>query len=86
MSFLHDILKSVEGNVSCSLHLHGKEAAVISLEGKELVFDVKDPFAFMDFGLLHSFMKKKHESKTIQHLKDAGFRISFKYKGFKVDL
>lgn len=86
MSFISDILKSVDGSLNCSLNFHGKEAAIISLAGKELLFDVKDPFAFMDFGLLHSFMKRKGESKTMQKLKDAGFKVSLKYKGFKIDL
>lgn len=83
---LADILNSFEGKASFALNLKGKEAAVIYVEGKEIIADVKDAFAFLDFGLLHDLMKKKSESKTMQRLKDAGFKISLKYKGFKVDL
>ncbi len=86
MPILEDILKSVDGSLDCSIHFHGKQAAIISLENKEIVFDVKDPFAFMDFGLMKEFMKRRGDSGAMKRLKDAGFKVSLKYKGFKVDL
>ena len=84
--FLENLLKDVGGSASLTINMKGKEAAVISIIGKEITADIKDPFAFLDFGLFHEFMKKKSDSKTIKRLKDSGFKISLKYKGFKVDL
>lgn len=87
MPLIADILKSVGGSANCSINIKGKEAAVISLEGKELLLDVKDPFAFMDLGLIGHFMKGRGSSSgAIGRLKEAGFRVRLKYKGFKVDL
>ncbi len=87
MITLTEILKSFEGKAAFTVNIKNKEAAVISIEGKSVVADVKDPFAFMDFGLFHDLMKKKNKQEgTLQRLRDAGFTVSLKYKGFKIDL
>lgn len=84
--FLENLIKDVSGSASLTINMKGKEAAVISVVGKEITADIKDPFAFMDFGFFHEFMKKKNDSNTIKKLKESGFKVSLKYKGFKIDL
>ena len=60
--FLENLLNDVSGAASLTINMKGKEAAVISVVGKEITADIKDPFAFLDFGLFHEFMKKKNSS------------------------
>jgi len=87
MITLNEILKSFEGRANFSINMKGKEAAVITIDSKEIVADVKDPFVFMDFGLFHDLMRKRGSPEShLQRFKDAGFKISLKYKGFKIDL
>lgn len=87
MLTITEILKSIEGKADFTLIVKGKEAAMISVQGKNVVADVKDPFIFMDFGLIQDLLsKKKKDSSSLQRLKDAGFKVSLKYKGFKIDL
>ena len=88
MITLNEILKSFEGRANFSIVIKGKEAAVIIIDGKEIIADVKDPFAFMDFGLFHDLMRKRGSGSggSLQRFKDAGFKVSLKYKGFKIDL
>ncbi len=83
---IETILKDLSGSATLTINMKGKETAVVSLVGKEIIADIKDPFAFMDFGLFHELMRKKNDSNTIKKLKGHGFKVSLKYKGFKIDL
>ena len=83
---IETILKGLSGSATLTVNMKGKETAIVSVAGKDIVLDVKDPFAFLDFGLFHELMKKKNDSNTIKKLKEHGFKVSLKYKGFKIDL
>ncbi len=85
MTIFSDILKNVSGKASLSIKAKDKDILEISIEGKEITVDVKDPFAVLDLGV-ESLLKKKGESRTMKKLKDSGFKIKLKYKMFKVDL
>jgi len=85
MGIISDILKTTEGKASLSIKTKDKEILEVSIKGKEITVDVKDPFAVLDLGV-ESFLKKKGESGTMKKLKDSGFKIKLKYKMFKVEL
>ena len=85
MGLFSDVLKNVGGKATLSIKAKNKEILEVSVEGKEITVDVKDPFAVLDLGV-EEILKKKGDSRTIKKLKDSGFKIKLKYKMFKVDL
>ena len=85
MPIFSELLKNVSGKATLSININGKEAFDVLVDEKEITVDVKDPFALLEFGL-GEIMKKKGKSRTVQKLKDAGFKVKVKYKLFKVEL
>ena len=85
MPLFSDILKSITGSASLKIAIKGREILGVSLEGRSITIDVKDPFAVLDLGV-EEFLKKKGQSRTAKKLKDAGFRVILKYKIFRVEL
>ena len=73
-----------------SIHFYvfvGKNVAaeVIVEEHKHVIVDIKNPVLALELGV-DAVLRKKETSETLIKIKQLGYSITVKYKGFEFDL
>lgn len=86
---LEQILERLFGKVHVYVTVGNKPALELTVEGKEIVIDVKNPVLAIEVGadkLLSARKEGDSESRTLARLKRMGYKIIIKYKMLKFEV
>ncbi|MBU0898614.1 MAG: hypothetical protein KKB03_04460 [Nanoarchaeota archaeon] len=86
MGILAKILEGLCGKAHFMVLIGRKPALEITIEDKQVLIDVKNPVLALDFGMQELLKRGKVEKNVLREMKKLGYKITIKYKMFKLDI
>lgn len=85
MTLLEHFLKDVPEDVEITISIKKKPIAEVTLEGKEVIIDVKNPILAVET-VLKQISSGGLQSLTLDRLKEMKYKVKVRWKGLSFDL
>jgi hypothetical protein len=87
MDLFYDLFRDVVGRAHFMVFMGKHAAAEVSLHGKDILVEIKNPIIAIEFGL-EQILKGEGDVdvKIFERVKAMGYRIRIKYKLFEIDV